>query len=88
MTVTKKQGCLSLALSFREVAHIGARALHVLNLIWFGNIACLSQCGGRGYFCVQMIFTYAVATRIGRGGSAPSACYQRFSFLNPGHSCP
>jgi hypothetical protein len=28
--------------------HIGARALHVLNLIRFGYIACLSQWGGGG----------------------------------------
>ncbi len=28
--------------------HIGATALHVLNLIWFGNIARLSQWGGGG----------------------------------------
>jgi hypothetical protein len=34
------------ALSFVGGVHIGARALHVLNLIWVGCIARLSQCGG------------------------------------------
>ncbi len=29
-------------------AHIDARTLHVLNLIWFGNISRLSQWGGGG----------------------------------------
>ncbi len=38
--------------------HIGARALHVLNLIWFSNISCLSQWGGKECnFLVQMIST-------------------------------
>jgi hypothetical protein len=36
---------VSSALSFIEGVHIGARALHVLNLIWFGCIARLSQWG-------------------------------------------
>ncbi len=35
-------------LSFIGGVHIGARALHVLNLIWFGCVARLSQCGGGG----------------------------------------
>ncbi len=39
---------VSSALSFIGGVHIGARALHVLNLIWFGCIACLSQWGGGG----------------------------------------
>jgi hypothetical protein len=38
----------SSSLSFIEGVHIGARALHVLNLIWFGYIARLSQWGGGG----------------------------------------
>jgi hypothetical protein len=38
----------SSALSFIGGVHIGARALQVLNLIWFGNIARLSQWGGGG----------------------------------------
>ncbi len=33
---------------FKGGVHIGARALHVLNLIWFGYIARLSQWGGGG----------------------------------------
>ncbi len=40
-----------------EWVHIGARALHVINLIWFGCIARLSQCGGGGNYLVQMIST-------------------------------
>ncbi len=37
---------VSSGLSFIEGVHIGARLLHVLNLIWFGCIAHLSQLGG------------------------------------------
>jgi hypothetical protein len=37
---------VSSALSLIGGDHIGARALHVLNLIWFGCIARLSQRGG------------------------------------------
>ncbi len=40
----------SSALSFIGGVHNGARALHVLDLIWFGNIAKLSQWGGGGLF--------------------------------------
>ncbi len=35
-------------LQFIRVVHICARALHVLNLIWFGNISRQSQWGGGG----------------------------------------
>ncbi len=45
------------ALSFIGEVHIGVRALNVLNLIWFGYIARLSQWGGGGNFLVQMIST-------------------------------
>ncbi len=38
------------SLSFIVGVHIGARALHVLNLISFGNIARLSQWGGISSF--------------------------------------
>jgi hypothetical protein len=37
---------VSFSLSYIGGVHIGAIALHVLNLIWFGNIARLSQWGG------------------------------------------
>jgi hypothetical protein len=37
---------LSSALLFKRGVHIGARALHVLNLIWISKIARLSQWGG------------------------------------------
>ncbi len=61
------------ALSFKGVVHIGARA-HVLNLIWFGNIARLSQWGGRrrGVISSFKWFLHAVATCRGEG-SAPCA---------------
>jgi hypothetical protein len=50
---------VSSALSFTGGVHIGARALHVLNLILFGYIARLSQWGGGGgNILVQMISTY------------------------------
>ncbi len=39
-------GPSELAVSFIGGVHIGARALHVLNLIWFGYITCLSQWEG------------------------------------------
>jgi hypothetical protein len=39
---------VSSALLFIGGVHIGTRALHVLNLIWFVCIARLSQCGGGG----------------------------------------
>ncbi len=44
---------VSSALSFIRGVHVSARALQVLNLIWFGCIAHLSQWGGN--FLVQMI---------------------------------
>ncbi len=34
---------------------MGTRALHDINLIWFGYIAHLSQRGGGGILLVQMI---------------------------------
>jgi hypothetical protein len=49
---------VSLVLSFIGGVHIGARALHVLNLKWFGYIAHLSQWGEGGNFLVQMIFFF------------------------------
>ncbi len=36
---------VSSALSFIWGVHIGARALHVINLIWIGYIPCQSQWG-------------------------------------------
>jgi hypothetical protein len=57
---------VSSALSFIGGVHFGARALHVLNLIWFGYIARLSQWGG-GNLLVQMISTCRPSRR-GRGG--------------------
>jgi hypothetical protein len=60
---------LTWALLFIVGVHIGARTLHVQNLIWFGNIARLSQWGGVGYSHVQMI-SVTVLEEKGRG-SAP-----------------
>ncbi len=47
------------------------RKLHVLNLIWFGNIARLSQWEGGGNFLVHMIFTCRRYVQRKGGGSAP-----------------
>jgi hypothetical protein len=55
LELTRGPPVVSSALSFIGGFHIGTRALHVLNLIWFGNIARLSHLGGGGNFLVQMI---------------------------------
>jgi hypothetical protein len=47
---TRGTPAVSSAPSFIGGFHIGARTLHVLNLIWFGAIARLSQWGGGGKF--------------------------------------
>ncbi len=63
---------VSSALSFIGGVHIGARALHVLNLIWFGCIARLSQWGGGGEFPRSNDFYLpSLASRKGGWGSAP-----------------
>jgi hypothetical protein len=41
--MNKLEGPPSSALSFIGGVHIGSRALHVLNLIWFGCVARLSH---------------------------------------------
>ncbi len=45
------------SISLREEIHIGARALirHLVQLIWFGYIARLSQQGGGVIFLIKMI---------------------------------
>ncbi len=50
--------------------HIEARALHVLNLIWFGWIARLAQWGGGGVISSFKWFLPAFP-RVEGGGSAP-----------------
>jgi hypothetical protein len=50
------------------VVHIGTRALHVLNWIWFGCIARLYQWGGGGVISLFKLFLPAFATRVGREG--------------------
>ncbi len=63
---------VSSALSIIEGVHIGARALHVLNLIWFGWIARLSQWGGGGQFPRSNdIYLPSHAWRKGVGGRHP-----------------
>jgi hypothetical protein len=58
--------------------HIGARALHVLNLIWFGNIARLShnRSGEEGgNFLVQRIYLPSLSVEgggVGTLGSLPT----------------
>jgi hypothetical protein len=46
--LTREPPKVSSPLLFKGGVHIGARALHVLNLIWFGYIARLSLWGGGG----------------------------------------
>jgi hypothetical protein len=46
--------------------HIGARALLVIELIWFGYIARLSHLGGRGYFTCRSAF-YLSSRRLEEG---------------------
>ncbi len=58
---------VSSALSFIGGVHIGARALQVLNLIWFGSIARLSQWGGGGSFPRSNDF-YLPSLRVEGGG--------------------
>ncbi len=48
--------------------HIGVRALHVLNLIWFGCISRLSQWGRGGSFPPSNDFYTCLPSRRGRGG--------------------
>ncbi len=65
---------VSSALLFIGGVHIGARALHGLNLIWFGNITRLSQWGGGGYFlCSNDFYLPSLCVEEGGGGSAPCA---------------
>jgi hypothetical protein len=54
-------------LYFLGGVHIGARALHVINLIWFGYIARLSQRGGGGYFASSDDFFYLSSGCLERG---------------------
>ncbi len=70
---------ISSALSFIGGVHIGARAPHLLNLIWFGSIACLPQWGGGGIispFKWYLWYLPAFATRRGVGGRHPVDCIQ------------
>jgi hypothetical protein len=54
---------------------VGAWALHVLNLIWFGYISCLSQWGGGGQFARWFLPAFATLEE-GGGGQHP-ICYER-----------
>ncbi len=63
-------------LSCIEGVHIGASALHVLNLIWFGYITILSPWGGGGKISSFKWCLPALAMSRGRGESAP--CGQLF----------
>ncbi len=74
---------VSSALSFIGRVHIGARALHVLNLIWFGQISRLSQWEETGNFLVQMIFTCLRYTqRRGGGSRRPVVFCPNFVYVN------
>jgi hypothetical protein len=52
LTLMTKQDLIppKLFQSVASVLQVGARALHVINLIWFGYISRLSQWGGGGKF--------------------------------------
>jgi hypothetical protein len=64
----------SSALSLVGEVHIGARALlDNINLIWFGNIALLSQWGGGGYFIRSNDF-YLPSLRSEEGGWVSTLC--------------
>jgi hypothetical protein len=56
---------VSSALSFTGGVQIGARALHVLNLVWCGSIARLSQWRGGGLFPRSNVFLPAFPKRRG-----------------------
>jgi hypothetical protein len=58
---------VSSALSFLGGVYIGVRALLDINLIWFGNIARLSQRGVGGYFTRSNDF-YLPSLRLEGGG--------------------
>ncbi len=53
------------------LVYIGARVLHVLNLIWFGSIARLFQWGGWGYFPCLNDFYLPCYTYMKVGGRHP-----------------
>jgi hypothetical protein len=72
---------VSSELSFIGGIHIGARALHVLNLIWFCCITGLSQWGGGVYFLVQLIST-CLPSGNERGGGV-GTLWLKYPF-NPG----
>ncbi len=58
------------------VQHFGARALHVLNLTWFGNLSRLYPSGEEGgNILVQMIFTCFPTCRGMGGSSAPMVAF-------------
>ncbi len=65
----------SSALSFIRAAHIGARALHVLNLIWFGNIPRLSQWEEGGLFRRSNEFYLPWLHGEGGGGGGPGTLW-------------
>ncbi len=53
--------------------HIGAIALHVLNLIWLGSIARLSQWRGGGSF-PRSNDLYLPSPRVEEGGRGSASC--------------
>ncbi len=69
---------VSSALSLIGGVHIGARTLHILNLMWFGYIARLSQWGG-GVISTFKWFLPALlhGEEVGRG-SAPCGFHRDF----------
>ncbi len=55
------------ALSFIGGVHIGASALHVLNVIWFGNLSPIPV-GRRGIISSLFLLAVASSGEWGRGG--------------------
>jgi len=69
--LTRRPPEFNSTLSFTGRVHIGARALHVLTFIWFGNYRTPIPVGRRGVISSFKWFLPALATCRGRGWSAP-----------------
>jgi hypothetical protein len=68
--MNKLEGPLSSALSVIGGVHIGAKALHVLNLIWLALSLSYPSGEEGGNFLVQMISTCVPSREGGAWGSA------------------
>ncbi len=86
ITVTWGAPLVISAFSFIWRAHIGARALHAPNYIWFDNSVHLSQWGGGGLFLRSNVF-YLTSLRVEEWegwGSAPcESAHYKMLFFSP-----